>query len=205
MASRVSINILEKTPKQKPLTGLKRSQPNRLWDGTLPKYLHTPDGSRIDKFISKLYNDSGKVENIAKEDKRVNGIEKVVKHLEMTQTSINRLGTNSFLAKGGSVPILVAAMVLVSKEDLPNSYINLLLFLPVAGFWVLDGYYLWQERLFRQVYEEIRQQDDTDFKMDLGKHKNKAKCSWGASIFSVTLVIFYLIEAAFVGAIAYFT
>ena len=135
----------------------------------------------------------------------MNGIEKVVKHLEMTQTSINRLGTNSFLAKGGSVPILVAAMVLVSKEDLPNSYINLFLFLPVVGFWVLDGYYLWQERLFRQVYEEIRQQEDTDFKMDLGKHKNKPKCSWVAAIFSVTLIIFYLIETAFVGAIAYFS
>ena len=135
----------------------------------------------------------------------MNGIEKVVKHLEMTQAVINRLGRNSFLLKSWSMTILVAAMVLIAKEDLQNSYIVSVLFLPIVGFWILDGYFLWQERLFRQVYEEIRQQPDTDFKMDLGKHRNKPKCSWGAAIFSVTLIIFYLIEAAFVGAIAYFT
>ena len=135
----------------------------------------------------------------------MNGIEKVVKHLEMTQAVINRLGRNSFLLKSWSMTILVAAMVLIAKEDLQNPYIVSVLFLPVVGFWILDGYFLWQERLFREVYEEIRQQDDTDFKMDLGKQKNKAKCSWGASIFSVTLVIFYLIEIAFVCAIAYFS
>ncbi len=133
----------------------------------------------------------------------MNGTEKVVKHLEMTQAVINRLGRNSFLLKSWSMTILVAAMVLIGKEGEQNSYVALILFLPVVGFWILDGYFLWQERLFRQVYEEIRQQDDTDFKMDLGKHKNKPKCSWVASIFSVTLIIFYLIEAAFVGAIAY--
>lgn len=133
----------------------------------------------------------------------MNGTEKVVKHLEMTQAVINRLGRNSFLLKSWSMTILVAAMVLIGKEGQQNSYSALVLFLPIVGFWILDGYFLWQERLFRQVYEEIRQQEDTDFKMDLGKHRNKPKCSWGASIFSVTLVIFYLIEVAFVCAIAY--
>ena len=135
----------------------------------------------------------------------MNGTEKVVKHLEMTQAVINRLGRDSFLLKSWSMTILVAAMVLIAREDLANQYFVLALFLPVVGFWILDGYFLWQERLFRQVYEEIRQQDDTDFKMDLGKHRNKPKCSWMSAIFSVTLVIFYLIETLFVGVIAYFS
>ena len=134
----------------------------------------------------------------------MDGTEKVVKHLKMIQAIINRLGNNSFLLKGGSLIILVAAMILIAKEDLQNPYIVLVLFLPIAGFWILDGYFLWQERLFRQVYEEIRQQADTDFKMDLGKHRNKPKCSWISAIFSITLIIFYLIEILFVGAIAYF-
>ena len=132
------------------------------------------------------------------------GTEKVVKHLEMIQSIINRLGNNSFLAKGGSVTILVAAMVLVAKQDLPNPYIVLVLLLLIVIFWILDGYFLWQERLFRQVYEEIRQQDDTDFKMDVGKHRKKPKCSRKSAIFSQTFLIFYLIEALFVCAIAYF-
>ena len=133
----------------------------------------------------------------------MNGTEKVVKHLEMTQAVINRLGRNSFLLKSWSMTILVAAMVLIARENLQNQYFVLVLLLPVVGFWILDGYFLWQERLFRQVYEEVRQQSDTDFKMDLGKHRDKPKCSWISAIFSVTLIIFYSIEGLFVCAIAY--
>lgn len=133
----------------------------------------------------------------------MNGTERVVKHLEMTQAAINRLGRNSFLLKSWSMTILVAAMVLIARENLQNNYFVLTLFFPIVGFWILDGYFLWQERLFRQVYEEIRLQGSTDFKMDLGKHRSKPKCSWGAAIFSVTLIIFYLIEVVFVCAIAY--
>ena len=134
----------------------------------------------------------------------MNGTEKVVKHLEMTQAVINRLGRNSFLLKSWSMTILVAAMVLIARENLQNSYFVLVLFLPIVGFWILDGYFLWQERLFRYVYDDIREQTDTDFKMDLGKHKGKPKSSWISAIFSVTLIIFFLIEIIFVGAIAYF-
>ena len=143
------------------------------------------------------------IENMVKEDKLMNGTEKVVKHLEMTQAVINRLGRNSFLLKSWSMTILVAAMVLIARENLQNQYFVLVLLLPVVGFWILDGYFLWQERLFRQVYEEVRQQSDTDFKMDLGKHRDKPKCSWISAIFSVTLIIFYFIEGLFVCAIAY--
>ena len=133
----------------------------------------------------------------------MNGTEKVVKHLEMTQAVINRLGRNSFLLKSWSMTILVAAMVLIARENLQNQYFVLVLLLPVVGFWILDGYFLWQERLFRQVYEEVRQQSDTDFKMDLSKHRDKPKCSWISAIFSVTLIIFYSIEGLFVCVIAY--
>ena len=137
-----------------------------------------------------------------KGDRSVNGIEKVVKHLEMTQSIINRLGRNSLLLKSWSMTILVAAMVLVAREE--NPYFVFALLLPVAGFWILDGYFLWQERLFRQVYNDIRQQTDTDFKMDLAKHKDKPKCRWLSAMFSITLTIFYLIEVLFVLAMGIF-
>ncbi len=134
----------------------------------------------------------------------MNGMEKVVKHLEMTQAVINRLGRNSSILKSWSMTILVAAMVLIARADLQNPYFVLTLFLPIVGFWILDGYFLCQERLFRQVYEDVRQQSDTDFKMDFGRHKGKPKCSWISAIFSITLTVFYAIEVLFVGAIAYF-
>ena len=91
----------------------------------------------------------------------MNGTEKVVKHLEMIQTIVNRLGNNGFLVKGGSLAIIITAAVLVDRE--PNTVSATLTFtilMPIIlGFWTLDGYFLWQERLFRQVYEEIRQRE----------------------------------------------
>lgn len=128
----------------------------------------------------------------------MHGMEKVVKHLEMTQAIINRLGSNSFQLKGWSMTLIVAAIVLIARYDLKNPHFILTLVLPVLGFWILDGYFLWQERLFRKVYDEIRHQDNTDFKMDVMKHRNKPKCSWESTFFSVTLVIFYLAEMTFI-------
>ena len=128
----------------------------------------------------------------------MNGTEKVVEHLKMTQAVINRLGSNSFLVKSWSMTIIVAAMVLIAKQGIQTPYFVLVLILPALGFWILDGYFLWQERLFRQVYNEIRVQSDTDFEMNPTKHKNKPQCSWFSAFFSLTLVIFYIVEIAFI-------
>ena len=128
----------------------------------------------------------------------MNSTEKVVEHLKMTQAVINRLGSNSFLVKSWSMTIIVAAMVLIAKPDMQNSYFVLVLIVPVFGFWILDGYFLWQERLFRQVYSEIRVQSETNFEMNPMKHKDKPKCSWLSAIFSRTLFIFYLVELIFI-------
>ncbi len=124
----------------------------------------------------------------------MDGTEKVVKHLEMTQAVINRLGSNSFLLKSWSMTIIVTAVVLIARYDIQNPFIILTLIIPTIGFWILDGYFLWQERLFRKIYDEVRCQFDTDFKMDVMKHKNKPKCGWVSAMFSVTLNIFYLVE-----------
>ena len=124
--------------------------------------------------------------------------EKVIKHLEMAQAVINRLGSNSFLLKGWSMTVIVATMVLIARYDMQNPFLVLAVMLPVLGFWMLDGYFLRQERLFRQVYDEVRQQDDTDFKMDVMKHVNKPQCSWLSAMFSITLIIFYAVEVMFI-------
>ena len=127
----------------------------------------------------------------------MNPMEKIVKHLQMIQAAVNRLGSNSFQLKGWSMTLIVAAMVLIARYDLENAHIVLAFILPILGFWVLDGYFLWQERLFRKVYDEIRLQEDTDFKMDLIKHRDKPKCSLISAMFSVTLVLFYSLEILF--------
>ena len=125
------------------------------------------------------------------------GTEKVVAHLKIIQTVIDRLGRNSLWVKTWSLALIVAAAILLGGTSSSYPYDVLLLIPFVLGFWILDGYFLWQERLFRQVYDEVRVQSDTDFQMDLLKHRGKPKCSWLSAIFSVTLVIFYLFEIAF--------
>lgn len=50
----------------------------------------------------------------------MDGKQKVIKHLEMTQGVINRLGGNSFLLKSWSMAALVATMVLISTQETPD-------------------------------------------------------------------------------------
>lgn len=93
----------------------------------------------------------------------MNGTEKVVKHLEMIQAIINRLGNNSFWVKGGSLAIIITTAILIPQVSNTLRPDALVVLIPIIlGFWTLDGYFLWQERLFRQIYEEVRQQTDTD-------------------------------------------
>ncbi len=126
----------------------------------------------------------------------MNGTEKVVEHLKMTQAIINRLANNCVLVKGWSMTIILAVMVLITKHEIQSPYfVPAFLILPI---WILDGYFLRQERLFRQVYDEIRAQSDTDFKMDILKHKKRPKCSWLSAICSFPLVIFYIVEIVFI-------
>ena len=127
----------------------------------------------------------------------MNGTEKVVEHLKMIQAVIDRLGRNSLWVKTWSLALIIAAMALIAKYDVQNPNFVFALGLLVLGFWILDGYFLSRERLFRKVYDDIRVQSDTDFKMDLLKHRDKPKCNWLSAMFSVTLVIFYVIEILF--------
>ena len=70
-----------------------------------------------------------------------------LKHLEFIQGVINRLASNSFQMKGWSVVLVAAILVLLAREDcLAAAFIALG---PSMVFWGLDGYFLWQERLFR--------------------------------------------------------
>lgn len=125
----------------------------------------------------------------------------VLKHLEMIQGVINRLGHDAFLIKGWSMAILAAGVIFIARSEVQSHAVVMAFFVPIIGFWILDGYFLSQERLFRELYDEIREQDATDFAMNIMKHKGKPKCNWVVSIFSVTLNIFYGIEFLFLSVV----
>ncbi len=109
-----------------------------------------------------------------------------IKHLEFIQGVVNRLGTNSFRIKGWAVILVSALLALIVREDRPDlAWIGLV---PVFVFWGLDSYFLWQERLFRDLYDHIRLQENrVDFSMDTSAFRR----SWLGAVFSRTLLPFY--------------
>ncbi len=130
----------------------------------------------------------------------MNDAERVVKHLEIIQGIINRLGHNSFLVKGWSLAVLAAGIFFISRNALQVDLIILIFLVPVIGFWVLDGYFIWQENLFVDVYNRVRQQETTDFSME---HTKNSENSYSASLLSTTLIIFYVFETLFI--LSFFT
>jgi hypothetical protein len=77
-----------------------------------------------------------------------------VKHLEMIQAVIGRLGNDSFLVKGWSITVAGAFFGFAVSSD--NGPLALAAVLPTGFFWSLDTYYLWSERLFRVLYDHVR-------------------------------------------------
>ena len=105
----------------------------------------------------------------------MNGIEKKVEHLKMIQVVIDRLGRSSLWVKTWSLLLIVVGLALIAIHYVHRPYFSLILIPFVLGFWILDGYFLWQERLFRKVYDDIRVQSDTDFQMDPLKQQKQTE------------------------------
>jgi len=76
-----------------------------------------------------------------------------IAHLGFIQGIINRMGANSFLLKGWSIT-LVAAIFALSAKDADQKFV-LLAYFPVIVFWILDAFFLHQEKLFRKLYDEV--------------------------------------------------
>lgn len=110
------------------------------------------------------------------------------KHLELIQGVIGRMGGNLFLLKGWTVT-LVAALVALSVK-LRDSYY--LAYFPALMFWVLDAYFLSQERKFRDLYNHVRKLSDNqvDFSMDT-RPFNDWKNHWSACFFRPTVLLYY--------------
>jgi hypothetical protein len=117
-------------------------------------------------------------------------MEKKQSHLEMIQGVVNRLSHNSFLLKGWSV-ILISAFFALAANNTKVFFIYLAYF-PAIAFWILDGYFLHQERLFRELYDYVRglEEDKIDFSMNTKVVKDKVE-SWRRIVFSITLLIFH--------------
>lgn len=111
-------------------------------------------------------------------------------HLQMLQAVITRMSTDSFLLKGWSV-LLVSALFALAAADSQKGFVYLAYF-PAVVFWLLDAYYLRQERLFRKLYDRVRKLDevDIDFSMNTSVVAEEVS-SWAGVAFSVTIATFH--------------
>lgn len=115
-----------------------------------------------------------------------------LKHLELIQNIITRMANNSFMLKGWAVT-LVAGIFALSSKDADKLYF-LVAYIPVVVFWCLDAYYLLQERLYRSLYDKIRNtnEQNIDFSLrattdEFGSSKN----CFSSCFFSKTESFFY--------------
>jgi hypothetical protein len=101
------------------------------------------------------------------ENKRLN--------IQLIETIVNRMSSNSFLIKGWSITMLSAliAVYLTNMNKPFSKYILYSCILFCIVFWISDAYYLRQERMFRKLYTEVIEMDEEEitFSMDTSKFK----------------------------------
>ena len=110
-------------------------------------------------------------------------------HLQLIQAVINRLAQSSFLLKGWSVVLVVALFAFAAKDS--RLIFMYLAYFPAIAFWGLDAFCLWQERLYRRLYDHVRglAPEEIDFSMNTSGLKGQVL--WLEAVFSKTLLWFH--------------
>ena len=141
--------------------------------------------------------------------------EKYIKSMEFCQATITRMANNSFMLKKWFLLIITAIITAFSKlvffeQSEYQFHLHYLFFLaPLFIFPYLDAYYLKQERVFREIYNDfmnsINQQKiiRKPFNMKPTKEQRK-QFSLLNVLFSISIAPFYFIIICFLqGLIIY--
>lgn len=126
------------------------------------------------------------------------------KHLEFIQNIVSRMAGNLFFLRGWTITLIAALLALFIKGSNSNYIIYFLIVLTIV-FWILDGYFLSQERQFRDLYNHVRKlkEEEIDFSMDTSEYKKLKKNTVIYAMFSGTLLVFYLPLIAAAAVIVY--
>lgn len=125
-----------------------------------------------------------------------------IKHLEFIQLTLIRMAANSFLLKGWAVTFVVAILAFTSTDHPKNA--SLIALVPCLLFWYLDGFFLAQERRYRDLYNTVRLNptrplSQVDFSLDTSPfnpqgnwwQKTRCKKSVFRCLTSLTIASFY--------------
>jgi hypothetical protein len=118
--------------------------------------------------------------------------EKKLKHLELIQGVIGRMGGNLFTLRGWMITLAVALSV--AFLEVGRNELQIILAIVVLIFWIHDAYFLSLERSYRCLYDKVRKlkEDDIDFSMDTSEFMNLRKTSIWYCMISNTLAYFYI-------------
>ncbi len=128
-----------------------------------------------------------------------------MRHLEMIQNVISRMASNSFLLKGWTVTLVVGLLAFANIKEMNADFMFLAL-VPALFFWVLDGYFIHQERLYVKLYEHVTtlNNNQIDFSLDASQYEEKTG-GLVAAFWSNTLKLFYMptLLVVFAAIVAY--
>jgi hypothetical protein len=114
-----------------------------------------------------------------------------IRYLEMIQSIVARMATNSFLAKGWA--LTVAGAIYGFAASHLESMVSLAGLVATIGFWWLDAFYLRAERKFRCLYRDACNPNSSValFSLDVAAYATNKDVAWRDVFFSLTLRIFY--------------
>lgn len=115
--------------------------------------------------------------------------EEKIKHLEMIQGVINRIANHKPQYKGWYITLIVAINVLSTSRIINRQVF--LVFIITLCFWLSTSYYLYLERLYIKLYEDVRKGRKKDFDMDISCYKDCTKFFKG--FVSLSHLIFYIV------------
>mgnify|MGYP001564321254 FL=1 len=130
--------------------------------------------------------------------------EKRLKHLELIQGVVTRMGSNLFTLRGWMITLVVGLSV--AFLEVGRNELQIILVFVVLIFWIHDAYFLSLERSYRCLYDKVRKlkEDEIDFSMDISEFESLRKTSIWYCMISGTLAYFYIPTLLLVGLISIF-
>ena len=119
-------------------------------------------------------------------------MENKIKHLEMIESIIERMGSNSFQLKGWAVTLVSIIGALAARET--DRRFFLLDFIPLIAFWAIDAFYLQSERKYKELYKQVRAKKEEEIGFDMDTHAIPTKgtrMGYWKCVFSNTEFYFY--------------
>lgn len=127
-----------------------------------------------------------------------------ISHMTMIQAVIGRVESNCFSLKALTMALAAAVIAFSGAAANATPILAVAAILPVAVFWVMDAQYLRLGRLFRKLYEAVRQGGEVeDFDMNIVPFSGKVDgtfrtCwSWSISSFYFTILIVLIVLALY--------